>query len=94
MDKKEKRKDERLPYSAPLQFTVLPVDESRNPRIEAQGRIIDTSKSGIGIMTTISLEPGHVLTWDDKHEQGKLHIALVKWARELGGGFRAGLMFI
>jgi len=91
---KDKRKDERFPYSAKLQFTLLPAEEPLFQRINAEGEIIDASKSGIGIITSVPLEPGHVLTWDDTHQKGKLHIALVRWARQLDSTYRAGLMFI
>jgi len=85
-----KRKDERLPYSASLQFTVLCLQESNHQRIKTQGEIIDASKSGLGIMTGFPVEPGHVLMWNDKHQKVKLHIALVKWAKEQDSSYRAG----
>lgn len=93
---KERRKDERVPYSAPIKFTVLSMSlqDLQHQRIQAEGEIINVSRSGIGIMTAIPLEPGHVLMWDDAHRKGKLQIALVKWAQEQKSSYRAGLMFI
>ena len=58
------------------------------------GEIIDASASGVGIITGFPLEPGHVVEWNDKHQKGKLHIALVKWSCEQGDQYRAGLVFI
>ncbi len=90
----EKRKDERLPHNLPFLFTVLSSEGPRYSRVKAEGEIVDASRSGVGIKTAVPLEPGHVLTWDDKHQKGMLHIALVKWAREQDDHFRAGLVFI
>jgi len=90
----EKRKDERVPYNSPLHFIVLSDEAPEFRRIRSTGEIIDASKSGIGIITGFPLQPGHVLEWDDKHQKGKLHIALVKWSREQDNQYRAGLMFI
>ncbi len=88
------RKEERIPYRSFLQFTVLSSEASEFQRIQSSGEIIDASASGVGIITGFPLKPGHVLEWDDSHQKGKLHIALVKWSREQGDHFRAGLMFI
>ena len=90
----KKRSFARDPYEAPLNFTVLLTQGADLQKIEATGRIIDTSEAGIGIMTEFPLEPGYVLEWDDKHQKGKLHIALVKWSKQQDNLCRAGLLFI
>ena len=90
----EKRRDERTPYNSHLRFIVLSAETPEFQRIQASGEIIDASKSGIGIITGFPLQPGHVVEWDDKHQKGKLHIALVKWSLEQDNHYRAGLMFI
>ncbi len=90
----ERRSHERTPYSAPLQFTVLAMHMSELRKTRARGEIVDVSTPGLGIVTDFPLEPGHVLEWDDIHQRGKLHIALVKWSQKKGDAFRAGLMFI
>jgi len=89
-----KRREERVPYHSLLQFIVLSAETSEFQRVQSHGEIIDASESGVGIITGFPLKPGHVLEWDDKHQKGKLHIALVKWSREQGDYYRAGLMFI
>jgi hypothetical protein len=89
-----KRKDERVPFHTLLHFTVLSAETSEFQRVKSSGEIIDASESGVGIVTGFPLQPGHVLEWDDKHQKGRLHIALVKWSREQGDRYRAGLMFI
>ncbi len=91
---KHKRKTERIAYNALLQFIVLSAETTEFQRVRSNGRIIDASEAGVGIITEFPLKPGHVLEWEDKHQKGKLHIALVKWSREQGDHHRAGLMFI
>ncbi len=90
----ERRRREREPYHASLNFTALCVQTYVFQKIQSKGEIIDASNSGIGIITDFPLQMGHVVEWDDKHEKGKRHIAVVKWAREDGSHYRAGLMFI
>lgn len=90
----EKRSDARAPFNLPLQFTVLSVETSEFQRIKSSGEIIDYSKSGVGIITSFPLQPGQVLEWDDIHQKGKLHIAMVKWSTVQGTHYRAGLIFI
>ena len=89
-----KRSEERFPYHSSLQFTVLSMESAEFQRVASSGEIIDASASGVGIITGFPLEPGHVVEWNDKHQKGKLHIALVKWSREQGEHYRAGLVFI
>ncbi len=91
---KRKRTEERLPHSSSLHFTILSAQASGYRRVQSEGQIVDVSKSGVGLVTKEPLEPGHVLMWKDKHQKGKLHIAMVKWAKEQDSRYRAGLMFI
>lgn len=90
----EKRRHTRVPYRSPIQFIVLSSETAEFQRISADGEIVDASISGIGILTGFPLVPGHVLEWDDKHQKGKLHIALVKWSMPFEDRYRAGMMFI
>ncbi len=90
----EKRRHARAPYHSPLHFTVLSCDSLDFQRTQSTGEIIDASATGIGLRTSFPLQPGHVLEWDDKHQRGKLHIALVQWSQEEGACYRAGLKFI
>ncbi len=90
----EKRRHARTQYHSPLQFIVLSCDSLNLQRTQSTGEIINASASGIGILTSFPLQPGHVLEWDDKHQKGKLHIALVKWSQEEGDRYRVGLKLI
>jgi hypothetical protein len=90
----EKRSFARAPYKDRLDFIVLLTKGANLQKIPSDGSIIDVSESGLGITTEFPLEPGYVLEWDDKHQKGKLHIALVKWVKQQGNLFRAGLLFI
>jgi hypothetical protein len=91
---KERRRHKREPHSAEIKFVVLHVQASELNRIHSAGNIVDVSQYGIGLTTEFPLEAGHVLEWDDEHQKGKLHIALVKWSQKLDSLYRAGLEFI
>ncbi len=91
---RQKRAEERSPYSSLLHFTVLSAQPSEHQRIKSEGQIIDVSKSGVGLVTDLPLEPGHVLMWEDNHKKGSLHIAMVRWSKEQDSRYRVGLMFI
>lgn len=90
----ERRGFARAPYEASLNFIILVTHGPDLHKIQATGTIINASETGIGIMTEFPLEPGYVLEWDDKHQRGKLHIALVKWSQQQSNLYRAGLVFI
>ncbi len=91
---KEKRMHERVPYSAPLQFTILFMQSSELKRVDSNGEIIDTSLSGLGIRTEFPLEAGHIVEWEDQHQKGNLHIAMVRWSQRLDNHYRVGLKFV
>jgi hypothetical protein len=84
----------REPYKEPISFTVLFMDDSDFKRANTSGEVLDASKAGMGLLTTFPLEAGHVLEWDDKHQEGRLHIAMVRWAQKQNDHYRAGVMFI
>ncbi len=90
----EKRSRERAVCDEPVEFTVLETEVAQFRRIAAEGRLINASDAGIGIMTAFPLSPGHVLEWTDRHQKGKLHIAMVKWSRSHDGQYRAGALLI
>ena len=90
----ERRSHERVPENAAIDFLVLSAQSDTFQRIKSSGTIINTSRVGVGMLTPFPLEPGHVLEWDDRHERGKLHIALVKWCQQQDSSYRAGLLLI
>ena len=90
----EKREAERASYEDTIKFTVLFTESEDLKKIDVEGKIINTSQAGIGIVTNFPLEAGHVLQWADKHQKGKLHMASVRWSQELEDYFRAGAMLI
>lgn len=81
-------------YEDSINFTVLFMDSADFMRVNASGRVVDAGKAGLGLVTEFPLEAGHVLEWDDKHVDGKLHIAMVRWSEKSNDHYRAGLMFI
>ncbi|MDP3111057.1 MAG: hypothetical protein Q8M71_03005 [Thermodesulfovibrionales bacterium] len=93
-DSWKKRKFERVPYDDTINFSVLFTESEELKKIDAEGKIINTSQAGIGIVTNFPLEAGHVLQWVDKHQKDKLHMASVRWSQELDDYFRAGAMLI
>ncbi|MEK6581927.1 MAG: PilZ domain-containing protein [Nitrospirota bacterium] len=93
-DFEKKRKFERVPYDDTIKFSVLFTEAEDLKKIDVEGKIINTSQAGIGIVTNFPLEPGHVLQWVDKHQKDKLHMASVRWSQELEDYFRAGAMLI
>ncbi len=90
----EKREVERASYEDTIKFTVLFTESEDLKKIDVEGKIIDTSQAGIGIVTKFPLEAGHILQWVDKHQKDKLHMASVRWSQELEDYFRAGAMLI
>ena len=89
-----KRNSDREPYDGQIDFTVLFMDSYEFMRVDCTGMAVDASKAGLGLITKFPLEPGQVVEWDDRHAQGRLHIALVRWSRKMGEHYRAGVMFI
>ncbi len=85
---------EREPHNDAIKFTVLFMRASDFMREHTSGEILDASNSGLGLVTTFPLEAGHVLEWDDRLQEGNLHIAMVRWAEKLNEHYRAGVMFI
>ena len=90
----EKRQHERVPCKFPYNFVVLSMHGCDFHRVESSGMFINASKAGAEIVTMFPLQPGQVLQWDDRLDQSKLHMALVKWSEETGDHYRAGLMFL
>lgn len=85
---------ERVPYNESIDFTVLFMDDVAFMREHTSGEILDASKAGMGLVTAFPLEAGHVIEWDDKHQEGRLHIAIVRWAQKQNALYRAGVLFI
>lgn len=94
MDITERRKHKRSPCNSFIEFIVLSMQVNKLQRIRSSGTSVDASMSGVGIITRFPLVPGQVLEWDDKHQQGELHLAMVKWCHRNEDGYRAGLMLI
>ena len=90
----EKRQSERKSHDEEIGFRVVFTESDELKKMHTEGRIVNISNSGLGLITEYPLEPGHVLEWDDKHKKGKLHLASVRWAREHGAGFVAGVLLI
>ncbi|MEW6738585.1 MAG: PilZ domain-containing protein [Nitrospirota bacterium] len=88
-DKKEKRKYERKPYDAELEYFRAGKSENMLPAVS-----IDISEGGIGLTSDCPLEPGQVIIFKSKENPSILKIAIVQWSMKVSEKYRAGLMFI
>lgn len=88
-DKKEKRKYERKPYDAELEY--FRAGKSVNMLSAVS---IDISEGGIGLTSDCPLEPGQVIIFKSKENPSILKIAIVQWNMKVGKKYRAGLMFV
>ena len=86
--------EERLPCHRLLQFLVLSKHGSEFRRNKCEGTIVDTSKTGIKVLTEFKIHPSDVLLWDDIHKPRAVHIAFVKWSKKETDGYRGGLKLL
>lgn len=88
-DKREKRRYERKPHDASLEYFRAGRSESMLPSAS-----IDISEEGIGLVSDCPLEPGQVIIFKSKENPSILKLAIVQWSMKAGDKYRAGLMFI
>ncbi len=62
-------------------------------RVEAEGKIIDISEKGFGMITTYPLQKGHVITIKHDGSQNIPQYGLVKWIKKLDDHYKVGLGF-
>jgi hypothetical protein len=91
------REDLRTPFVAPVRYSVSALDMRALKEIIGIAVSIDIGKGGMGILTDVPLEKGHVLTFEDaitiKDHLAK-KAAVVKWTGKIDGKYRAGLQFV
>jgi len=88
---REQRKYPRVGYDMPLSFSVSVLEFADLKRVEAFGHLVDRSEAGMGLLTEMRLEPGHVIRI--KSEDGSFMPAQVMWVGEIEGRYRIGVLF-
>jgi len=91
------REDLRVPFVAPVRYSVSFFAMRDLKEMNGIAVSVDIGKGGMGILTDIPLEEGHVLTFEDAITM-KDHIvkktAIVKWTGKIDGKYRVGLQFV
>lgn len=91
---RNKRKYDRTTENRSIDLTVLYTIQDELHKESSVAKIIDSSPGGLGLITGFPLEPGHVLQWNDVHDKGMLHLAMVVWTKKNNDMFRAGAVFV
>lgn len=87
----ERRKIHRVGYDMPIEYTLSVREFGELRKLDLNGMGFDISEEGMGLYTDYRLEPGHVLNIRDG--AGSRRSAVVRWAAEIDGRFRIGLLF-
>jgi hypothetical protein len=87
---KEQRKYPRIGYDMPLSFSLSVLEFADLKRIEAFGYLMDKSEEGMGLLTEVRLEPGHIIKI--RSEDGSFIPAQVMWVGEIEGKYRVGVL--
>jgi hypothetical protein len=90
VNEREQRKYPRVGYDMPLSFSVSVLEFADFRRVEAFGHLMDRSEEGMGLLTDVRLEPGHVIKI--KGEDGSFVPAQVMWVGEIDGRYRVGVL--
>lgn len=62
------------------------------PSDSIQGKIIDISKTGLGLATDIPLQPGQFIKFNDRRNKSEFPEAgIIMWTAESHEGFQAGV---
>ncbi len=85
------RKDERIPTSGELPFSLSRVELGKKVDVSSKAEIVNYSEGGLCIKTSIPLEVGNILRFELK---GQKYQAMVKWVLREEGIYIAGIMFL
>ena len=91
------REDLRTPFITPVRYSVSARDMQAFPEINGIAVSVDIGKGGMGILTDVPLEKGHVLTFEDAitmKDHFAKKAAVVKWTGKIDGKYRVGLQFV
>lgn len=91
------REDMRTPFVAPVRYSVSVFSMRALKEIHGIAVSVDIGRGGIGILTDVPLEEGHVLTFEDTMTMKDRLVkkaAVVKWSGKIDGQYRVGLQFV
>ena len=86
----ERRRHTRIGNDMPLSFSLSILEFTNLKRVEAYGTMVDKSNAGIGFVTDIQLEPGHIIRI--RNEENSSVTAEVKWIGAIEGKYRVGVL--
>jgi hypothetical protein len=89
----ERRMAPRKTVDYDIRFSVTNIEFGIPFRVEAEGKIINLSERGFGLLTTYPLQKGHVITIKHDGDQNIPSYGLVKWIRKLNDHYQVGLGF-
>lgn len=87
----EQRQAIRKPTSLDIEFSVTEVQFGYTSKINAKGKIIDTSERGFGMVTFYFLQRGHVIIIKGGGKEEIPLYGLVKWIDKVNSTYRVGL---
>jgi hypothetical protein len=90
----KRSKEERFPSHRLIQFVVLSKHGDEFKRNKCEGTIVDSSKTGLKILTEFPVKRGDVLLWDDIHKPEAVHIAFVRWFKKEADLYSIGLRLL
>jgi hypothetical protein len=91
------REDLRTPFVVPVRYSVSVFDMLASKETNGIAVSVDIGKGGMGILTDVPLEKGHVLTFEDAitmKDHFAKKAAVVKWTGKIDGKYRVGLQFV
>lgn len=90
---KDKRNHPRETNKKNVLFSVLGfvTQKENTPDHDIKAKITDISKSGIGLITSTPLEPGHLIKFNTGDFPA---IGIVVWTMKTGNDIRIGVKFI
>ncbi|MEJ2697275.1 MAG: PilZ domain-containing protein [Candidatus Sulfobium sp.] len=89
--RKERRKHQRVGYDMPVEYTLSVQEFGHLRKLDLAGMGFDISEEGMGLYTDYRLQPGDVIRL--RKVEGSQRNAVVRWAAELDGRFRIGVLF-
>ena len=97
MIKSNLREHSRILLDMPIRYSVVALNSKELKEISDPAVSVDISDRGLGILSSYSLEPGHVVAFENQIEMNNIvaRFAIVKWVNKIGScKYRAGLKFI
>ncbi len=87
----QKRREERLPASETIDFTVSTLRAGSEP-IKMSGNVINRSSSGIGVLTEYPIVPGNLVIFLNGTDRSE---GIVTWSRKMvDNTYSAGIFFV